>query len=77
MYFTGPNAEKFSKRLSLDDKMKYLIPVQYFIGEDLIKPCYEAKWEFNIRRYFQSFFEACRKKVESCYLKEKRIWDLH
>ncbi|MCQ4139534.1 hypothetical protein [Chryseobacterium sp. EO14] len=53
------DAEKFVKKLSLDDKMKFIIPLQYFIGEDLHKLCPNAKWSFEIRRYFQPFFEPC------------------
>lgn len=53
------DAEKFVKKLSLDERKKFLIPVQYFIGEDLHKLCPNAEWEFNIRRYFQPFYEPC------------------
>ncbi|MDV3846054.1 hypothetical protein CMT92_00090 [Elizabethkingia anophelis] len=52
------DAEKFVKMLSLDDKMKFFIPVLYFIGEDLHKLCPNAEWQFNTLYYFQSFSEA-------------------
>lgn len=51
------DAEKFAKTISLDDKMKFLIPLQYFICEDFRKLCPDAEWDFTIRRYFQPFFE--------------------
>ncbi|MFP3831372.1 hypothetical protein [Chryseobacterium sp. SIMBA_028] len=53
-----PDAEKFVKTLSLDDRKKFFIPVLYFIGEDLHKLCPNAEWNFNILYYFQPFYEV-------------------
>ncbi|WP_326981708.1 hypothetical protein VUJ46_15925 [Chryseobacterium sp. MYb264] len=53
------DAEKFVKTLSIEDKIKFIIPIQYFMGEDFRKISPEAEWEFNIRCYFQPFFEPC------------------
>jgi len=51
------DAEKLSKNLSVTDKKKLVVPMLYFIGEDLRKLCPEAEWSFNTRRYFQPFDE--------------------
>lgn len=52
------DAEKFIKKLSLDDKMKFFIPALYFIGEDLHQLCPNAEWQFHKLYYFQPFSEA-------------------
>ncbi|WP_089734739.1 hypothetical protein [Chryseobacterium jejuense] len=52
------DAEKLSKSLTEEDKKKFLIPMLYFIGEDLRNQCSEAKWIFNTLYYFQPFNEA-------------------
>jgi len=49
------DAEKLSKTLSEDDKKKLMIPMLFFIGEDLRKLCPEADWIFNKEYYFQPF----------------------
>lgn len=51
------DAEKLSKNLSAIDKKKLIVPMLYFIGEDLRKFCPQAKWSFSTRRYFQPFDE--------------------
>ncbi|SHG24536.1 hypothetical protein SAMN05443633_11239 [Chryseobacterium arachidis] len=102
------DAEKFMKTLSVDDKIKFFIPVLYFIGEDLRKLCPDANWSFETIYYFQPFsevslynernnfsfydlntmlegkllnensitFKNIYKKLETKYLKNKKIWDL-
>ncbi|WP_309430116.1 hypothetical protein [Chryseobacterium sp.] len=52
------DAEKFVKTLSLDDKMTFLIPALYFIGEDLHRLCPNAEWQFDTLYYFQPFSEV-------------------
>lgn len=49
------DAEKLSKTLSDNDKKKLLIPMLFFIGEDLRKLCPEADWTFSTEYYFQPF----------------------
>lgn len=49
------DAEKLSKTLSDDDKKRLLIPMLFFIGEDLRKLCPEADWIFSTEYYFQPF----------------------
>lgn len=51
------DAEKLAKVLSEEDKKKLVVPMLYFIGEDLKKLCPEAEWSYNTRRYFHPFNE--------------------
>lgn len=52
------DAERFAKRLSIEDKIKFFIPALYFIGEDLQELCPNAEWQFHILYYFQPFAEV-------------------
>jgi hypothetical protein len=49
--------EKISKTLSEEDKKKLVVPVLYFIGEDLRKLCSDAQWRFETSWYFLPFNE--------------------
>jgi len=51
------DAEKLAKDLSLEDRKKLIVPMLYFMGEDLKKICPKAEWSFNTRRYLQPFNE--------------------
>lgn len=51
------DAEKFVKKLSSEDRKIFLIPVLYFIGEDLMQLSSTAEWSFTPRYYFQPFNE--------------------
>ncbi|WP_326981707.1 hypothetical protein VUJ46_15920 [Chryseobacterium sp. MYb264] len=52
------DAEKFNKKLSRNDKIKFFIPMLYFIGENLHKICPNAEWQFYTLNYFHPFCEA-------------------
>jgi hypothetical protein len=47
--------QKIIKTLSDDDKKRLLIPMLFFIGEDLRKLLSEADWIFSTEYYFQPF----------------------
>lgn len=46
------DTEKLVKTLSEEDRKKLIVPVLYFIGEDLNKVCPYAHWRFETNWYF-------------------------